>query len=172
MSFQNALRQAAENERLKHAEAFKEHYVEYHSSLFSSTAAYDNTVILGGFLAFFALWAGAADDIPRFARLVTVALMGVSLMLYMAVTIGQMLHRQFHLEWRRGELFEKYGTDAVRFNEEWVALDKVWQMQSGKVMRPAAMSSFISIAFGFAAGLGLSYNALGVAFGWPVLVGW
>lgn len=172
MSLQDSLRAANEIAEQAEAERIKEHYVEYHSSLYSTAATYDNAVILGGFVAFFALWAGTAEDIPRFARLVTMGLMGVSLMLYMAVTIGQMLHRQFHLEWKRGELFEKYGSDAKRFNEEWTILDKAWQMQSGRVMRVAALSSFLSIGFGFVAGILLAYNALGVAFGWPVLVGW
>ena len=171
MSLQDALRAANEEAQRKQAEKLKEHYVEYHSSLYSTAATYDNAVILGGFAAFFALWAGTADDIPRLARLITVALMGVSLMLYMAVTIGQMLHRQFHLEWKRGDLFDRFGSDPVRFNEEWVKLDKIWQIQVGRMMRPASLASFASIGFGFAAALILTYNALGVAFGWPVLTG-
>ena len=95
MSIQDALKAATAEQARKDAELLQERYIEFHASMYSSTSSYDNAIILAGFAAFFALWAGTGDDIPRFARLVTVALMGIALMAYIAVTVGQMLLRQF-----------------------------------------------------------------------------
>jgi hypothetical protein len=172
MSLQEALKASANEAAKAQAELLKERYIEFHSALFSSTSKYDNAVILGGFAAFFALWAGTAGDIPRFARLITVALMGLSLMVYIGVTVGQMLLRQFHVEWKRGDVFEKYASDAVAFNKEWAKIDKSYNEKLGKLLRPFVMGFWVSLGSGFAAGLLLTYSALAVAFGWPVLVGW
>jgi hypothetical protein len=59
------LKAASEKAQAEAAEKLKERYIEFHTALFGSTAAYDNAVILAGFAGFFALWAGTHDDIPR-----------------------------------------------------------------------------------------------------------
>ena len=162
---------AAEKAQTEDAEKLKHRYIEYHKALYGSAAAYDNAVILAGFAGFFALWAGTADDIPRFARLLTVALMGISLMVYIASVVGQMLLRQHHLEWRWGELFGKFPGDASSFNAAWEAIGREYEERLGK-LKPWLLGAFwTSLIFGFTAALTLAYNALGVDFGWPVLVG-
>lgn len=171
MTLQQALRDASEQRRQADAQVIKDHYLEYHHSLYSTAAIYDNAVILAGFAAFFALWAGIAGDLPKFARLIDVALMGVSLMAYVAVTIGQMLQRQFFLEWKRGALFSAYADDAQRFVEEWDAIGLAYEGQTDRTMQLAIGGFWLSLGSGFAAAVLLSYTALGVAFGWPVLTG-
>lgn len=171
MSLQDALKRASEKAQREQKEQLRDLYVEYHSSLYSTAAAYDNAIILGGFAAFFALWAGTADDLPRLARLVTVALMGVSLMAYVAVTVGQMLLRQWHLEWRRGELFGSHWNDPEKFIDAWDAIGADYDRRSGTYLRAFLGGFWISLLTGFCAALILAYNALAVAFGWPVLTG-
>lgn len=170
MSLQEALRATAEAHRQAQAKLLEERLLEYHASLYSKASAYDNAVILAGFAAFFALWAGTADDIPRFARLITVAMMGVSLMSYVAVTIGQMLLRQYHLEWRQANLFHTH-SDPESFNKAWNDVQTDFDRRQAGIARLATSGFWLSLATGFAAGLTLAYNVLAIAFGWPALTG-
>lgn len=170
MGLQDALKAASEREALKQNELLRDRYIEFHASMYSSTSTYDNALILAGFAAFFALWAGTASDIPSFARLVTVALMGVSLMFYIAVTVGQMLLRQYKLEWKRGEAFDLSG-DPAKFNAAWDQITTDFNIEQGRILRYCMPGFWLALGFGFAAAVLLTYTALGVAFGWPVLIG-
>jgi hypothetical protein len=97
--------------------------------------------------------------------------MGISLMIYIGSVVGQMLLRQHHLEWRRGDVFRKFAANPAAFNAAWDDIDRDYNARLGKLM-PAFVGAFwLSLATGFAAALILAYNALGVDFGWPVLVG-
>lgn len=49
--------------------------------------------MVAGYGAFFALWAGVADDVAKAARNASVALMGVSLLIYIGWTVANMLVR-------------------------------------------------------------------------------
>ena len=170
MSIQDALRLSGQKAREEALRELEKRQLDYHASLYSTTTTYDNAVILAGFAAFFALWSGTAQDIPSFARLVTVALMGVSLMAYIAVTIAQMLLRQFHLEWKQSRLFvppvDLDGFEAANAK----ILEDYHRRQAS--LEPVALAGFwLSLFTGFLAACLLTYSALAVAFEWPVLVG-
>lgn len=71
-------------------------------------AAYDTAIIVAGYGAFFALWAGVADDVTKVARNASAGLMGLSLLLFIGWTIGAMLTRhrydmEFAKAMRRGQ---------------------------------------------------------------------
>lgn len=170
MSIQEALRRTGEQEREEAQRELEKRYLEYYASVYSSTASYDRAIILAGFAAFFTLWSSTAEDIPSFARLVTVALMGISLMSYIAVTVGQMLLRQFHLEWKQASLF----SPPVDIEGLGAALARIETDYSRRhaTLSPVFVAGFwLSLATGFLAAILLTYSAFAVAFKWPVLVG-
>lgn len=128
-----------------------------------------NAVIIAGYAAFFALWAGTASDIDRFARLSTVSVMGVSLMLYICWLFIQMLTRQ-RFEHKRAAIFE-HAADPVRFNSEWIENQQAHGVAQMRVMRFWPFFFFPSAMLGLFAGSLLAYNSLAAAFGWPQLTG-
>jgi hypothetical protein len=150
-----------------HLEDARDKAVALQAEVFSKAAAYDNGVILAGYVAFFALWAGSNKDVSHLCRLVTVALMGTSLLCYMAWHILQMLTRQTY-EFKLANVMKLVG-DAKRFNEEWAKTLIEEQRALVRIMRFWPFLFVPAVGLGFLAGGILTYNSLAVIFGWPQL---
>lgn len=57
--------------------------IELQSKSTRTAAAYDNAVMLGGYVAFFALWSGVQENVSLMCRLATVGMIGISLVCYL-----------------------------------------------------------------------------------------
>jgi hypothetical protein len=125
--------------------------------------------MLAGYVAFFALWGGIQESLSPTASLVTVALMGVSLMCYLAWQIIQMLTRQW-FEWKCVAMF-KSANDPPRFNAGWMKANQDLEIATAKLMRFWPYLFLPALVLGFAGGVTLTYNALAVVIGWPQLTG-
>ena len=161
----------AELDRLK-AEAeekVRDRLITLSSETYGHAAAYDNAVIIAGYAAFFALWSGVASDITPTARLVTVALMGVSLVLYITWHMIQMLTRQY---WDRklAATFAHVG-NPMTFDQLYLAADQKRGIALQRTLRFWPYIFVPSLAFGLGGAVTLSYNALAVVLGWPQLTG-
>jgi hypothetical protein len=143
--------------------------IELQSKSTSTAAAYDNAVMLAGYVAFFALWSGVKDELTSICRLVTVGVIGISLVCYLSWQILQMLSRQW-FEWRLVGVL-KLANDPARFNADWIRVSQDYEKASIKVMRFWPWLFVPALVFGLAGGITLSYNALAVVFGWPELTG-
>jgi hypothetical protein len=141
--------------------------IKFHNDTYGAASAYDNGVILAGYVAFFALWAGVNADLSPLCRLVTVGLMGASLLLYMTWHILQMLTRQRY-EFKCAAVAE-HADQPARFNEEWVKAAQDHQIASIRILRFWPWIFVPSVILGFLAGGILSYNAPAVILGWPEL---
>lgn len=152
-----------------HHEDARDKLIRLSAETYSAAANYDNVVIIAGYAAFFTLWAGTSGDLPRVCRLVTVALMGASLLFYISWHMLQMLTRQYH-EFKRAAVF-KFMNSPAKFNSEWVKAAQAQDVATNKILRFWIWLFVPSVALGFAGGIVLTYNALAAAFGWPVLTG-
>lgn len=169
MTITQVLHDASEQEALTHAKVLRDRRIQYATDVYGVTNAYDNAVTLAGYAAFFALWAGTANDIVAFARLVTVFLMSISLMLYIGFVIWQMLVRQ-KFEHEMADCFDLAG-NPKDFNQTW---EDIEARRNKAMMATLKFWPYVflpSIVFGFAAAFVLSINALSAAFGWPQLTG-
>ncbi|MCW2390958.1 hypothetical protein [Sphingobium sp. B11D3A] len=169
MTLQELVQQAAENAKLQHHQAVREKRIQHAADTYGHAAAYDNAVVIAGYAAFFALWAGTNGDLDPFARLLTVALMGISLLCYIIWQVSQMLTRQ-NFEFQRADVF-RYEENARQFNEEWEAVARRHAIAQQKIIRCWPYFFLPSVVFGLAAGGLLVYNALAGAFGWPQTTG-
>jgi len=61
--------------------------------MFEKATAYENVILVAGYAGFFALWSAVAGEMPRSTTLWSVGLMGVSLVVYVAFHIAQMVTR-------------------------------------------------------------------------------
>lgn len=165
-----SLREASERSAAAHQQLVRDRLIQHASDTYGYAATYDNAVVIAGYAAFFALWAGAASDIDRFARLVTVCIMGISLMLYITWQFMQMLTRQ-RFEHKRAAIFN-HVNDPSRFNAEWVENENALGIASMRLMRFWPFFFLPSVVFGLLAGIILAYNALAAAFGWNQLTGY
>jgi hypothetical protein len=152
---------------LAHQQGVRDKLIKLQSEIYGTAAAYDNGVIIAGYVAFFALWAGTAKDLSHLCRLATVALMGTSLMFYMGWHIIQMLTRQRY-EFKMADVF-KSAEDPERFNREWAETAQKQDIATVRLMRFWPYVFVPALASGFAAGAVLTYNALAVMFGWSQL---
>jgi hypothetical protein len=143
--------------------------IELQSKSTSTAAAYDNAVMLGGYLAFFALWSGVQQSVTITCRLVTVGMMGVSLVCYLGWQILQMVTRQW-FEWKLLDVF-KAANEPAKFNCEWERVSHDYGIATAKTMRFWPWLFIPALVFGITAGITLSYNALAVVFGWSQLTG-
>jgi hypothetical protein len=151
----------------QHAKDVRDKAIDFQARIYSSAAAYDNGVVIAGYVAFFALWAGSNKDVSHLCRLVTVALMGTSLICYMAWHILQMFTRQ-KSEFKLAEVFN-HADDPERFNRDWL---KVTQDRDIALMRTLRFWPFLfvpAVAFGLLAGVVLTYSVLAPIVGWPAL---
>src|SRR5579884_2414890 len=58
--------------------------------------AYDTAIIVAGYGAFFALWSEVSKDVTPAARDITAALIGISVLLYIAWHVVEMLARHWY----------------------------------------------------------------------------
>lgn len=170
MSLNDALRAASERAAEDHQKLIRDRLIQQASDTFGYAATYDNAVVIAGYAAFFALWAGTAADINQFARLSTVGIMGVSLMLYISWQFLQMLTRQRY-EHKRAAIFN-HAADPARFNADWLENEKSHGIAQMRVMRLWPFFFLPSVVLGLLAGVILAYNSLAAAFGWPQLTGY
>lgn len=152
-----------------HLKLVQDRLISVSAQIFGHATGYDNAIMIAGYAAFFALWSGVADDISFHGRLVTAGLMCISLLLYIAWQIIQMLTRQ-KFEWKRGALFE-YADDPQRFLSDWDAIDKQLHAAMLRLMRLWPVIFVPTVITGFTGGGVLAYHALASAFQWPQL-GW
>jgi hypothetical protein len=152
-----------------HQKDIQDKLIELNSQTYSSAASYDNVVIIAGYAAFFTLWAGVNKDVTPYCRVVTVTLMGTSLLFYIAWHMLQMLTRQSH-EFKRAGVF-KHMQDSARFNAEWVSATQAQEVAFQRILRLWPWLFIPSLVLGFGGGIVLTYNALAVALGWPQLTG-
>lgn len=150
-----------------HLDDARDKAVALQADVFSKATAYDNGVVLAGYVAFFALWAGSNKDVSHLCRLTTVALMGTSLLCYMGWHILQMLTRQTY-EFKLANVMKLVG-DAQRFNEEWAKTLIEEQRAMVRTMRFWPYLFVPAVGLGFLAGAILTYNALAVILNWPQL---
>lgn len=152
-----------------HQKDVRDKLIDLHGKTFSTAAAYDNAVMLGGYVAFFALWGGVEQSLPQVCRLLTVGLMSISLMCYIGWNIMQMLTRQFY-EFQCASIL-KNANDPPRFNAEWVKAGQDFEIKSARLMRFWPFLFVPAVVLGFTAAGLIGYNALAVAFDWPQLTG-
>jgi hypothetical protein len=159
---------AAEAEE-REAEKVRDRLIALSSEAYGHAAAYDNAVVVAGYAAFFALWSGVANDITPTARLITVALMGASLVLYITWHMIQMLTRQY---WDRalGATFAHVG-NPMTFDQLYLEVDQKRGIALQRTLRFWPYIFVPSLAFGMGGAVTLSYNALAVVLGWPQLTG-
>ena len=151
-----------------HQKDVRDKLIDLNSKTFSTAAAYDNAVMLGGYVAFFALWGGVETSVSPLCRLLTAGLMAVSLMSYIGWNIVQMLTRQFY-EFKCAAIL-KNADHPSRFNAEWVKAAHDFEIASARLMRFWPFLFLPAVVFGFAGAGVLAYSSLAVAFGWPQLV--
>lgn len=80
------------------AQAFFEAAAAYQSRMLEASSGYNQIVVLGGYAGFFAIWSGTAAALPRWLVLVSGALMGFSLIVYVGWTIYGMIVRASHMQ--------------------------------------------------------------------------
>lgn len=152
-----------------HQKDVRDKLIEIHSKTFSTAATYDNAVMLGGYVAFFALWGGVEQNVTPVCRLLTAGLMAISLMCYIGWQVLQMLTRQSY-EFKCAAILQN-ANDPVRFNTEWIETGKEFQIKGARLMRFWPLLFVPALVLGFIAAGTLGYNALAVVLGWPQLTG-
>lgn len=162
-----ALRAASEKAEEDHQQVIRDRLIQYHGDVYGFASAYDNGIIIAGYAAFFTLWVGVNAELSPLCRLVTVALMSASLLLYMAWHILQMMVRQTY-EFRKANLFQ-FAQDAERFNTAWVEVEKKATIAQGRILLLWPWVFVPCVALGLAGGITLSYNALAAILNWPQL---
>lgn len=76
------------------AQAYFEAAAAYQSRMLEASSSYNQIVVLAGYAGFFTIWSATADDLPRWLVLLSGALMGISLIVYVGWTvIGMILLR-------------------------------------------------------------------------------
>jgi hypothetical protein len=165
-NLREAIELAASKAQEEHQKVVRDRIITLNSQVFGAAATYDQVIVLAGYAAFFALWSGVAKDVSHTLRLAAVALMGISLMLYIAWTVMQMITRQRY-EYERAALFA-FAQDAPRFNQAWVETDARAGSAQMKLLRWWPWIFVPSLALGVIAGAVLTYSALAGLFSWPV----
>jgi hypothetical protein len=168
-AFAQALSAASAAAQEAHQKDVRDKLIDLHSKTYSTAAAYDNAVMLGGYVAFFALWGSVQESLTPVCRLATAALMGISLVCYIGWQVIQMLTRQW-FEWKCADVFKSAG-DPATFNTEWSKASQNHEIATARLMRFWPFLFVPALVFGFAGAIILSYNALAAVFGWPQLTG-
>lgn len=164
-----ALSAASAAAQEEHQKDVQNKLIDLQSKSTSSAAAYDSAVMLGGYVAFFALWGGVEQNVTTTCRLLTAGMMCVSLVCYMAWQVLQMLTRQW-FEWKLVAVFNQ-ARDPPKFNSEWLKVSQEHGIATAKVMRFWPWLFVPALLFGLAGAITLSYNALAVVLQWPQLTG-
>lgn len=155
---------------LEDLDAVLERRLKFVSEAWGYASAYDTAITIAGYGAFFALWAGVADDVTSAARATTATLMGISLLLYIGWTITMMMARHLHdREFIASITKAQTAADAIA---EW---DRVETRKRDNLIR--IQHRFWMPVFGGAVGTALAgtltlvYNCLAIATGLPQLTG-
>ncbi|MDF7774895.1 hypothetical protein P1X14_06540 [Sphingomonas sp. AOB5] len=136
----------------------------------SSANTYDAAIIVAGYGAFFALWAGVSDDITPFARVTTAFLMGISIALYIVWTMGVMVARHHHDREFAASMVKTQKPEEAFL--EWDAIERKQMNFLQWIQRRLWMPFFgVTVLLGISGGLILIYNCLAVAAGLPQLTG-
>jgi hypothetical protein len=77
---------------------FYEVVASYQSRLLEASSGYNQVVVLAGYAGFFTIWSAVRDDVPHWLLLISGALMGVSLIIYVAWTVWGMVLKQTHIQ--------------------------------------------------------------------------
>lgn len=133
------------------AEAMHQRQIELASSIFDKAAAYENGIILAGFGAFFALWAGMASHLSSQIVLLTGSSFGVALMLYVGWNVYMMLWRTgWHRPYR--EVLDA-DLPASRKAELWTAVQQRHRREALTVISkvwPLVLIPCLFLSFGSA----------------------
>lgn len=161
------IREAADvvSDELELIDTVLDRRLKFASEAWGYASAYDTAITVAGYGAFFALWAGVADDLTPAARAITVVLMAVSVLLYVTWTMLLMLVRH---SWD-GEFVRAMEIEDVR------AAIEVWDdIEDRKRKRLLAIQNRwwglvfgSAVVTGFAGAFVLVYNCLAVATGLP-----
>lgn len=92
------------------AQAFFEAAAAYQSRMLEASSGYNQIVVLGGYAGFFTIWSATAAELPRWLVLVSGALMGLSLIVYVGWTVYGMVLRSNFMQRMMGEI--KKGPDG------------------------------------------------------------
>jgi hypothetical protein len=168
-SFTRALTAASAAAQEAHQKDIRDKLIDLHSKTLSTAAAYDNAVMLGGYVAFFALWGGVEGSVTPICRLVTAGLMAISVMCYIGWQILQMLTRQFY-EFKCAAILKNADAPA-QFNADWVKAGQDFEIAGAKLMRFWPILFVPAVVLGFSAAGVLGYNALAIALKWPQFTG-
>ena len=141
----------------------------YVERTYATTAAYDNSIIIAGYAAFFALWAGLSSDLPSFTRLISAAFMAPSLILYIGWQIVVMITRQNFDSGRAAVLDPDLTLEEM--HKEWRKLERRSGVAMAKLARFNPYVLWPSIGFGLVGGVVLGWNAAAASLGLPVLTG-
>lgn len=60
-----ALQAASAKAAEDHQKTVRDRLIQYHHDVYGTASAYDNAVMIAGYVAFFALWSGVYSDIPH-----------------------------------------------------------------------------------------------------------
>jgi hypothetical protein len=154
---------ALENER-----KLAEIKVEYATEVYGVATAYDNVILLAGYAAFFGLWAGVSGDVTPACRLITAALMGVSLFCYILWQIAQMWNRQ-RFEIKQADAIVELEHDPSKLLVRFDQIKQARIIATNKLIARLYLPTFIpTVAFGFAGGLTLTWNTAMRALGIPL----
>lgn len=158
MSLQSALAEATKRKAEQDQQEIQNKLIDFHASVYGFAATYDNIVVLAGYGAFFALWASINQDLTIGQRLISAALIGVSLTCYVGWHIAEMLMHQKH-EYRKRDVFD-LRADPTKFNEAWLRVDREEAVFSARLTKFLWFPLFVPVVLGLAGGIYLSYSAV------------
>jgi hypothetical protein len=157
---------ALEDERLHRQKM--DAVVQFASTLFDKAAAYENVIVLGGYVAFFSVWATVSHQLTKNAALLCGGLMAISLTLYVGWHILQMLTRLRHHP-KFGQLVSA-DLPPREFLEKWQAAELAQQRESVMLLRVWPWFFLPTLVTGITASVILSYNCFAEIAGLPILL--
>lgn len=117
---------AAEEER--ELKVLLEKRVKFAGEVYGVASGYDNAIVVAGYAAFFALWSGVSKDVGTVTRSLAAAMMGLSLILYIAWHLHVMLSRNRY-DTKVGELLRS-DASARSILHQWDKIDAQRQAAS------------------------------------------
>jgi hypothetical protein len=139
-------------------QVFYEATASYQSRMLEASSGYNQVVVLAGYAGFFAIWSATADDLPRWVVLLSGALMGVSLAVYVAWVVYSMVMMRSHMQRLLNEIakgpdgylerVQKVEVDIVAKTSTYLRLWKPVVWISGV---PAALAALLLTSWAFAA---------------------
>lgn len=151
-------------------DAILERRLRFAADAYGKATAYDTAITVAGYGAFFALWAGVAADVTPAARSTSAALMGVSLVLYIAWHLLTMMARhRFDREMVAATRKAQPAIDVINEWDQWeTRKTKGLLWLQARFWRPIFGTAVLTGALG--AGT-LVYSSLAVVLDLPQLVG-